>query len=101
MEIQGKMRLKESFTPFGMLVIGVLLFGLAVGFLDKAYYQRIPDPQIPVVTAPARKLVDECGVFMWVRWDTPRDPTVDREAPYVPMRERVKAKSTAGRISPQ
>ena len=101
MEIQGKMRLKESFRPIGMFFVGVLLFGLATGFLEKAYYQKFSDAPIPVVTAPARKLVDECGVFMWVQWQTPRDPTVDKEGPYIPMKDRIKQKSTAGRIPVQ
>ncbi len=101
MEIQGKMRIKESPKVFGIFLAGVLLFGLATGFAEKAYYQRNPDAPIPVVSAPSRKEVDECGVWMWVRWDTPPDPTVDKEKPYVPMRERIKKKSsTAGRISP-
>jgi hypothetical protein len=99
MEIQGKMRIKESFRPFGIFLVGILLFGLGTGFIEKAYFQQFPDAPAPVVTAPARKLVDECGNFMWVQWQTPRDPTVDREGPYIPMKDRLKQKSTSGRIA--
>ncbi len=99
MEIQGKMRLKESFTPFATFLVGMLLFGLATGFLEKAYFQKFPDAPAPVVSAPARKMVDECGAYMWVQWNVPRDPTVDKEGPYIPMKDRIKKKSTAGRIA--
>jgi hypothetical protein len=98
MEIQGKMRLKESFTPFGIFLVGILLFGLVTGFAEKAYFQRFPDAPAPVVSAPLRKMVDECGVYMWVQWNVPRDPTVDKEGPYIPMKDRIKQKGTAGRI---
>jgi hypothetical protein len=100
-EIQGKMRIKESFTPFGIFLAGVLLFGLATGFVDKAYFQRFPDAPAPVVTALQRKMVDECGVYMWVQWNVPRDPTVDKEGPYISMKDRLKQKSTTGRITIQ
>jgi hypothetical protein len=101
MEIQGKMRLKESFTPFGIFLVGILLFGLVTGFAGKAYFQKFPDAPAPVVSAPLRKMVDECGVYMWVQWNVPRDPTVDKEGPYIPMKDRIKQKSTAGRIPVQ
>lgn len=97
-EIQGKARVKESFTPIGLFLVGVLVFGLATGFVEKAYYQRNPDAPAPVVSAPLRKMVDECGVYMWVQWQVPRDPTVDKEAPYVSMKDRLKQKGTTGRI---
>jgi hypothetical protein len=89
-EIQGKARVKESFVPMGIFLVGILIFGLATGFLDKEYYRRVTDPQLPVVAASSRKLVDECGVFMFTDWHTPPDPSIDKEAPYVPMRLRVK-----------
>jgi hypothetical protein len=99
MEIQGKATVKETFTPFTIFLFGVLLFGLTTGFAEKAYNQKFPDAPPPVVSAPARKMVDECGVYMWVRWQVPRDPSVDKEGPYIPMKERIKQKSTAGRIA--
>ncbi len=98
MEIQGKMRLKESFTPLGIFLAGILLFGIFTGMVEKAYVQRFPDAPAPVVSAPLRKEVDECGAYMWVQWNVPRDPTVDKEGPYIPMKDRIKQKSTAGRI---
>ncbi len=100
-EIQGKARVKESFAPIGFFLVGVLVFGLATGFAEKAYSQRFPDAPAPVVSAPLRKMVDECGAYMWVQWNVPRDPTVDKEGPYIPMKDRIKQKSTAGRISPR
>ncbi len=99
MEIQGKARVKESLAPISLFLAGILAFGLGTGFLAKSSYQRFPDAPSPVVTANSRKLVDECGVFMWVEWRTPRDSTIDREAPYVSMRERLKQKA-ARRINP-
>lgn len=39
----------------------------------------------PVVRVSSRNLVDECGVFMWVRWVGPGFGT---EAPYIPMQYR-------------
>jgi hypothetical protein len=99
MEIQGKATVKESFTPIIAFLIGILAFGMATGFVGKAYYQKFPDAPAPVVSAPARKMVDECGVYMWVQWQVPRDPTVDKEGPYIPMKDRIKQKSTAGRLA--
>ncbi len=99
MEIQGKARIKESLTPISLFFAGILVFGLTTGFLNKFSYQRFPNAPAPIVTADSRKLVDECGVFMWVEWRTPPDPTVDREAPYVSMRERLKQQATK-RINP-
>jgi hypothetical protein len=99
MEIQGKATIKESFTPFLAFLGAVLLFGLFTGLAGKAYYQRFPDAPAPVVSAPLRKMVDECGVYMWVQWNVPRDPTVDKEGPYIPMKDRVNRKSTAGRLA--
>jgi hypothetical protein len=101
MEIQGKATIKESFTPFTIFLIGVLLFGITTGLVQKAYYQKSPDVPAPVVSAPARKMVDECGVYMWVQWNVPRDPTIDKEGPYVSMKDRLKQKSTAGRLKIQ
>ncbi len=90
MEIQGKARVKESLMPIGMFLVGILLFGLAAGFIDKEYFRRVANPKPPVVEASSRKLVDECGVFMFTDWHTPLDPTIDKDAPYVPMRQRAK-----------
>jgi hypothetical protein len=98
MEIQGKATIKESFTPIGIFLFGILAFGMVTGFVGKAYYQEFPDAPAPVVSAPARKMVDECGVYMWVQWRVPRDPTVDKEGPYIPMKDRIKQKSTGGRL---
>ncbi len=99
-EIQGKMRLKESYTPIGIFLAGILVFAFATGFIQKAAYQGRPDVPAPIVEAASRKLVDECGVFMWVEWHTPRDSTIDGEVKYVPMRERVKQKAKYGGINP-
>ncbi len=99
-EIQGKARLKESFGPIGLFLVGVMIFGFATGFIQKAVYQSRADVPAPIVEASSRKLVDECGVFMWVEWHTPRDPIIDGEVKYVPMRERVKQKARTGGINP-
>jgi hypothetical protein len=101
MEIQGKATIKESFMPFLIFLAGGLLFGMGTGLVGKAYFQKFPDAPAPVVIAPARKMVDECGVYMWVQWQVPRDPTVDKEGPYIPMKDRIKQKSTAGRLGVQ
>ncbi len=93
-EIQGKATVKESLVPISVFLIMILTFGLTTGFLQKSYYQSNPDAPQSIVTANSRKLVDECGVFMWVDWKTPPDPTIDREAPYVSMRERLKQRTT-------
>ncbi len=95
MEIQGRARVKESLTPIIIFLVGIVLLGFTTGFIDKAYYQKHADVPPPVVKAESRKLVDECGVFMSVQWDVPRDPTIDKEAPYISMKERIKQKSAA------
>jgi len=41
----------------------------------------------PVVEVSTKNLIDECGVFMWVRWD---GPDIDSEGPYIPMAYRYK-----------
>lgn len=92
MEYQTSVRRKESLRPIAFFVIGVLFFGFGAGFVEKAYYQQVSNPPVPVVKADSRKLVDECGNFMWVQWVTPPDSSVGRPVPYVPMRDRVKQK---------
>lgn len=41
--------------------------------------------QWPEVQVSSRLLIDECGVFMWVKWVGPGFGT---EEPYIPMAER-------------
>jgi hypothetical protein len=86
------MRRKESLQPIAYFALGVLVFGFGAGFAEKTYYQQVSNPPVPVVKADSRKLVDECGNFMWVEWVTPPDASIDRPVPYVPMRDRVKQK---------
>ncbi len=99
MEIQGRATIKESFTPISLFLAGILAFGMFTGLLSRAYFQRFPDAPAPVVSAPVRKMVDECGVYMWVQWDVPRDPTVDGEEPFVSMADRIKQRNTRGQRS--
>jgi hypothetical protein len=39
----------------------------------------------PVVEVSTQDLIDECGVFMWVKWV---GPDFGHEEPFIPMRDR-------------
>jgi len=37
----------------------------------------------PIVDVSTKNLIDECGVFMWVRWS---GPDIEGDGPYIPMK---------------
>ena len=39
----------------------------------------------PIVEVSTKNLIDECGVFMWVRWS---GPDIEGDGPYIPMQYR-------------
>lgn len=77
---------EENRVPFLVFLLIVFLF-LAVRsmIIDDPYARARAIRTWPEVKVSSRNLVDECGVFMWVKWVGPGFGT---EEPYIPMRDR-------------
>ena len=73
--------------------IPLLIFLAIVGLMLIVHSMTVEDPytrlqaisEWPVVDVSSKDLIDECGVFMWVRWT---GPGFGPEEPYIPMSER-------------
>jgi len=77
---------EESRIPFLVfLVIVLLLLAIRSMIVDDPYSRARAIQQWPEVQVSSRNLVDECGVFMWVKWV---GPGFGIEEPYIPMRYR-------------
>ncbi len=77
---------EESRVPFLILLVFVALSVAYLSLLPVDPYARARAfLNFPVVQVSSRNLVDECGVFMWVRWE---GPGFGADAPYIPMRYR-------------
>jgi hypothetical protein len=76
----------ESRVPLLIfLVVIVLSLAISSMIVEDPYEKLQAIQQWPEVQVSSRDLVDECGVFMWVRWV---GPGFGSEAPYIPMRYR-------------
>jgi hypothetical protein len=67
------------------LVIVFVTLAIRSMIIDEPYARLQAIQQWPEVQVSSRNLVDECGVFMWVRWVGPGFGT---EEPYIPMKYR-------------
>jgi hypothetical protein len=76
----------ESRVPL-LIFLVVIILTLAVSsmIIEDPYAKLQAIQHWPEVQVSSRDLVDECGVFMWVRWV---GPGFGSEAPYIPMRYR-------------
>lgn len=76
----------ESRIPL-LIFLVVVITSLAVGSmtLEDPYAKLLAIQHWPEVQVNSRDLVDECGVFMWVRWI---GPGFGSEEPYIPMKYR-------------
>ncbi|HSJ55226.1 MAG TPA: hypothetical protein VLC52_15910 [Anaerolineae bacterium] len=76
----------ESRVPLLMLLVFVFV-SLAIRsmIIDDPYERLQAIQQWPEVQVSSRNLVDECGVFMWVKWV---GPGFGSEEPYIPMKYR-------------
>ena len=70
-----------------LIFLVLLITSLAIRsmIVDDPYARARAVQQWPEVQVSSRNLVDECGVFMWVKWVGPGFGT---EEPYIPMRYR-------------
>ena len=68
---------------FLMVVLGTL--AITSMSIEDPYARLLAISDWPQVQVSSRDLVDECGVFMWVRWV---GPGFGAEDPYIPMRYR-------------
>ncbi|HSJ52508.1 MAG TPA: hypothetical protein VLC52_02075 [Anaerolineae bacterium] len=77
---------EESRLPLLILLV-VIFVSLAVRsmIIDDPYERLQAIQQWPEVQVSSRNLVDECGVFMWVKWV---GPGFGSEEPYIPMKYR-------------
>ncbi len=64
------------------LVIVLTLLAIRSTIVEDPYARALAIQQWPEVQVSSRDLVDECGVFMWVKWVGPGFGT---EEPYIPM----------------
>jgi hypothetical protein len=76
----------ESRVPL-LIFLLVIILTLAISsmIIEDPYTKLQAIQHWPEVQVSSRDLVDECGVFMWVRWV---GPGFGSEAPYIPMRYR-------------
>jgi len=77
---------EESRVPL-LIFLAIILATLAINslFIEEPYARARAIQQWPVVQVSSRDLVDECGVYMWVRWT---GPDFADEGPYIPMKFR-------------
>jgi len=77
---------EESRIPL-LIFLAVILTSLAIRsmIIEDPYARVRAIQQWPEVQVSSRDLVDECGVFMWVKWV---GPGFGAEEPYIPMRYR-------------
>jgi len=77
---------EESRIPLLVLLV-VVVISLAIRsmIIEDTYTRLKAIQEWPEVKVSSRLLVDECGVFMWVRWVGPGFGT---DKPYIPMSER-------------
>jgi hypothetical protein len=68
-----------------LLVVVVATLAISSMIIEDPYAKLLAIQDWPEVQVSSRDLVDECGVFMWVRWVGPGFGT---EAPYIPMKYR-------------
>ncbi len=86
MEERRATRPKESRVPFLIFLLIVTFFlCLRTMIFDDPFARLRAIQTWPVVEASSRNLVDECGVFMWTKWQGPGFGT---DEPYIPMRYR-------------
>jgi hypothetical protein len=67
------------------LVVVFLTLAIRSMIVDEPYARLQAIQHWPEVQVSSRNLVDECGVFMWVKWVGPGFGT---EEPYIPMKYR-------------
>ena len=81
-----KVRRTESRIPL-LIFLAIIIISLAIRstITEDPYARLLAIQQWPEVEVSSRDLVDECGVFMWVRWIGPGFGTDD---PYIPMKYR-------------
>lgn len=74
---------EESRIPL-LIFLGIVFMLLAIRSMmtEEPYTRARAIQQWPEVQVSSRDLVDECGVFMWVKWVGPGFGT---EEPYIPM----------------
>ena len=72
-----------------LVFLALLILTLAVRsmIVEDPYARARAIQQWPEVQVSSRNLVDECGVYMWVKWT---GPGFSSEDPYIPMRYRYK-----------
>ena len=77
---------EESRVPL-LIFLAIILALLAIRsvMIEDPYARARAIQQWPEVQVSSRDLVDECGVFKWVRWV---GPGFGSEAPYIPMKYR-------------
>ncbi len=82
-----KVRRTESRIPL-LIFLVVIVISLSIRsmiIIEDPYARLQAIQQWSEVQVSSRDLVDECGVFMWVRWVGPGFGT---ENPYIPMKYR-------------
>ena len=77
----------ESRVPLFIFMCVVTLSLILSSFVidDDPYARAKAIQSWPIVEVSTKDLIDECGVFMWVRWS---GPDLDTEGPYIPMAYR-------------
>ncbi len=81
-----RVRREESRIPLLIFfVVIVISLSIRSTITEDPYARLLAIQQWPEVQVSSRDLVDECGVFMWVRWVGPDFGT---DEPYIPMRYR-------------
>ncbi len=78
-----RVRRVESRIPL-LIFLVIIIISLSIRSMvtEDPYARLLAIQQWPEVQVSSRDLVDECGVFMWVRWVGPGFGT---EEPYIPM----------------
>jgi hypothetical protein len=77
---------EESRIPLLIfLAIVLALAAVRSTIIEDPYDRALAIQAWPEVQVSSRDLVDECGVFMWVRWV---GPGFGADQPYIPMRYR-------------
>ena len=77
---------EESRIPLLIFLVAVVItLAIRSMIIDDPYSRARAVRQWPEVQVSSRLLVDECGVFMWVKWVGPGFGT---DEPYIPMAER-------------
>lgn len=67
------------------LVVVLITLAIRSTIVEDPYAKLQAIQQWPEVQVSSRNLVDECGVFMWVKWVGPGFGT---DEPYIPMKYR-------------